>query len=677
MQKLLVNSDKEDIVDKEKILDYCLDWIKQITNRDMVELQKQREEALKYFFNDPLIVPHGAGRSKYTTSDLSDTVEWILPNLIKIFASGDDVVNLVPQGPEDVDAVNNMDELVNYQLKRKNDWFILLNDVFRDALLLKTGIIKFQWYKETKNIDKEFEGLSDMEFMSMLMQQDTEIIKHDTITVQQAIMDESGAQISPVISTHNVTVRYKTEDEYPLIEAVPPEEIGFPLTTKEIQSASFVFHRVKKDKWEVINTYGQDLFNEIKDSVAGFGDAYDAQMDLVEQERFRDLGYVNFIYDKDDSKYSIYECYYRDNDTGEPMLTVISGNIILRHETNKYGVPPFRIGTPIKLSHRTIGRSMHDLLKELHKIRTALTRQLLDNIYFSNNGRFIADKNRINFDDLINNNRPGGIINGDPSAIVPITPPPLQPWTFQVFEYFQQEKDYHSGIPRSFQGVNPNTLNKTYRGQAQQVGLAQQRIEIMARTFAEMLIAPLVEDVINLNIRFLQKKTALRVTNQWIDISPDNITNRADVIVNVGIGSGEKDTTIMYMQQLLGLYAQIYKAGMPIVTAQNAYSAMKELIKSMGYRNIDDFITNPESIKAVQGLLQAIQQHMMQMQQKGLPPDTVLMQAVQQAMLQMGVKNNNELNSGTNPNQATPQQPMPPMQPMNPQIMTPGGGYFG
>lgn len=450
MPGLSENSVKKDAVDKEKVLDFCLNWIKQITNRDMVELQRQREEALKYFFNDPLIVPHGTGRSKYTTSDLSDTIEWILPNLIKIFASGDEVVNLVPQGPEDVEAVKNINELINYQLRRKNDWFIVLNDCFRDALLLKTGIIKFQWHKEVKNIDKEFEGLNDMEFMSMLMQPNAEIVKHEAVTVQEAVIDEAtGTQISPAVTFHNATVRYKTEDEYPLIEAVPPEEVGFPLTTKEIQSSPFVFHRAKKDKWTVISDYGQELFDEIKDSVAGFGDTYDAHMDLVEQERFRDLGYVNFMYDREEQKYSVYECYYRDNDTGEPMLSVICGNIILRHEQNKYGVPPFRIGTPIKLSHRVIGRSMHDLLRELHKIRTALTRQLLDNIYFLNNGRFIADKNRINFDDLLNNNRPGGIINGDPSAITPITPPPLQPWTFQVFEYFQQEKDYHSGIPRS------------------------------------------------------------------------------------------------------------------------------------------------------------------------------------------------------------------------------------
>ncbi len=208
-----------------------------------------------------------------------------------------------------------------------------------------------------------------------------------------------------------------------------------------------------------------------------------------------------------------------------------------------------------------------------------------------------------------------------------------------------------------------------------QVQQATQQIEMMASLYAEMLVGPLVSDIVDLNIQFLKDATAIRVLNTPKIISPDNITNHADVIVNVGIGTGNKQETIMYMQQLMGIYAQVFKAGLNVVTPENVYKAMVELIKAMGFKNTDDFVTNPQLPQAVQALGQITMQLIQAAQQMGIQLPPQIMQALPQIMQTLGIQppppqtpqgqGNNELSGGTFPGQQPPQLPMQPAQPMN------------
>ena len=41
------------------------------------------------------------GRSNAVATDLRDTVEWALPQILRVFLSGDEVVKCEPTGPED------------------------------------------------------------------------------------------------------------------------------------------------------------------------------------------------------------------------------------------------------------------------------------------------------------------------------------------------------------------------------------------------------------------------------------------------------------------------------------------------------------------------------------------------------------------------------------------------
>jgi hypothetical protein len=601
MFKTMVKTDVTDV----KTIQFCIDAINKIDNQ-YSDIKTNNIDAFDYYFgvNYMKDIP---GRSQVYTSDLADTIEWIMPSLVKIFAGGDDVTSLTPRKKENAEQVAAHNELINYQIKVKNKWFIIINDWFKDALLLKRGAVKYQWHKEVEEEEKSYENLSEMELQQLASDPDVvrvSIDKENVLKNERLIgsIDERGMivpQVQPAVKSYNVTLTYQLVDEYPLIEAVPAEEYGFPIDTRDLDSCTMFYHRTKYKKWQFINKFGQEKFKNIEELKNTFHPTANDQS--VDEERFVDVGGLTggFFYDQMDDTWLVYECFYTNADNGKKWLSVICGNVLLKDEENKYKRPPFEVLTSIKLSHRIIGMSMFDLLKDLQRIRTSLLRQMLDEGYFNLNGRWLIDPTKVSFEDFLNANRPGGIIrtlNGQPAdenGIRQLQGNGLSQFSFALFEQIEKEKDYHTGVPRSFQGVTPDTLQKTMRGQNQQVMLAQQRIEMMARLFAEMGIAPLIRDIIDMNMRFLNKSQALKVVNDWIEVGPEDVVAKADVIINVGLGTTSKDILVQQNQQMIALYMQMYQIFGPILNDKILH-ALKELVKAMGYRDTQNWVPGEE-----------------------------------------------------------------------------------
>src|SRR6516164_6250934 len=78
------------------------------------KLSDERASALNYYMgNMSKDMPAPDGRSKAVSSDVADTIEGLMPPLMDIFASGDEVVQFAP-GPEDVAAAEQATDYVNH-----------------------------------------------------------------------------------------------------------------------------------------------------------------------------------------------------------------------------------------------------------------------------------------------------------------------------------------------------------------------------------------------------------------------------------------------------------------------------------------------------------------------------------------------------------------------------------
>jgi len=72
---------------------------------------------------------------------------------------------------------------------------------------------------------------------------------------------------------------------------------------------------------------------------------------------------------------------------------------------------------------------------------------------------------------------------------------------------------------------------------------------------------------------------------------------KTDCTVSTGIGFGSKNEQMAYLSQMIQFAAQAMSGGLQIVNEQNMYQMAKELVKSMGFANYQDFLTDPSQIE--------------------------------------------------------------------------------
>src|SRR6516165_822339 len=102
------------------------------------KLSDERASALNYYMgNMSKDMPAPDGRSKAVSSDVADTIEGLMPPLMDIFASGDEVVQFAPVGPEDVAAAEQETDYVNHV-------FMQQKSGLSGALLLHQGRAAFE-----------------------------------------------------------------------------------------------------------------------------------------------------------------------------------------------------------------------------------------------------------------------------------------------------------------------------------------------------------------------------------------------------------------------------------------------------------------------------------------------------------------------------------------------------
>lgn len=562
-------------LDKDKINAKCVGWLRDFSS-DMAQLQTAREQALKAY----MCQPYGnevEGRSQVVMSDVFNTIESILPSLMRIFAGSVDVVQVSGQGADDDEKASLMAELLNWQSRKSFNSFMVFYDWFKDAMMYKMGVVKYYWDKKTTYKAKEFAGLTVDELNVYLTRAD--FIVDSQKDNGDGIFDLKG--------------RIKTETSKPMVEVLPPEEFIFNVREKELRTC---FHKKRVHK-STLTKYGVTEA-DITDALT------EMSGDNLKGERFKDLGGQNFLADEEDTDMVyIYEGYYDEYKNGEPypVKVVIMGSKVIDVEENKYGKPPFRELSAIRLTHRLVGRSFYDLAGEVQKLKTALVRYILDNIYYQNNAQRVVNPYKINMDDLFTQNVPGGVvrtldINTPVSdAIMPVPTNPLPPQTFTFLEYADGSiLENRTGVTRYNQGLDSESLNKTAHGISQIMSASQQRIELIARIFAETGVKGLYEDIAQMNLDFMDRPTAIKINEQWKVIRPEDIDGQYDINIDVGIGTGTKEMIVQQLMQMLQLYmGGLVDAG--VATKQNVTEMIKSIWENMGFKNADKYIGMDEN----------------------------------------------------------------------------------
>jgi hypothetical protein len=296
-------------------------------------------------------------------------------------------------------------------------------------------------------------------------------------------------------------------------------------------------------------------------------------------------------------EYWLHESFIRTdyNDDGIAELRkvcTIGDYIFSNEEIDK--VPLISI-TPLKIPHKFFGLSVADLVMDLQLIKSTLMRNLMDNAYNQNFGRYAVLEGQANLDDLLTQ-RPGGVVRvKSPNAVMPLATPPLQPESFQMLGYLDEVREARTGVNKNTQGINADALTSHTTATAVNAVMtnAQSRVELIARQFAETGVKELMYCIYELLVKNQDKERMVMLRNEWIPIRPDMWDDKMDCTVSVALGNGSKDQQMSHLSQMMQFASQAMQGGLPIVTPENMYNLGAALIKAMGYQNVDDFLTKP------------------------------------------------------------------------------------
>jgi hypothetical protein len=574
-------------------------------------LTSQRKKSMEYYMGEKLGTEID-GRSQVVSTDVADTIETILPNLLRIFTASDQVVKCEPVKSEDVPLADQATNYINYIFNKDNPGFTILYTWFKDALVEKNGIVKVYWDDSTSVEQETYENLNDQEYQLLLDDENVEIVEEESFLDEKmkAAMDlllveatKQGRQVEeePDPMLHNCIIKRTSRGGKVKVENVPPEEFLIQRTAKSIEDATFVAHRVMKTRSDLIEM-GFD-----REVVENLPTSNNILLNNERLTRLSDIDQTPLNEGSEDATQDIeiYECYVKtdyDGDGVAELRKVIvageSGYEIL--ENMPCDNIPFCSLTPIIMPHRFYGRSVAELVEDVQLVKSTVMRQLLDNMYLTNNNRVAIMDGMVNLDDLLTS-RPGGVVRTKqpPSQVMlPMQSQTISQQAFPLLEYLDTVRETRTGITRYNQGLDADSLNKTATGVNAIMTQSQMRMELIARVFAETGIKDLFRRIFELTCKYQDKERIVELNNQFIPVKPTEWRNKFNISIVVGLGSGSKEQQIVMLNNILERQLQAFQLQgnreYPMVSLKNIYNSLSKIIENAGLKNTENYFVNPD-----------------------------------------------------------------------------------
>lgn len=547
------------------------------------QIASEQAKALQYYYGQ--MDGDEEGYSSAQSSDVWDVVEGMTPAVLKPFVASDDILTFSPFGAEDVQAAEQESDYVNYVATQKNDIFEQMVMWVKTGLLQKNGVVKYWWEKSQKVTAERYDGLSEEELLILYEQ----VEQSDNIEIVGASQYDGG---------YSVELKITNADGYATYSVVPPEEflISRDARSPNPKMAKFVQHRQKltlsklremgydvtsqdvdlsSSSDAALSQQAQARYNS-EEIAAGYDDSLD---DSMQETLYRET-YINVDYDMDG--------------IAELRKVCLIGNKVFANE--EVDEIPFAGWTPYPQPFKFYGRCPADEVIEVQEVKTTLIRQNLNNIYTINNNRtFISDG--VNVDDMINNALAGiiRVKKGTESINNHVYTAPIQPLGGIIqpqIEYWDSAKENRTGFTRYNQGMDANSLNQTARGISIITEQSNQKMELVARNFANGLKA-LMLGLHGLCRKHGSQQEIVRLRNKFVPVSPRDWKERYDMRISVGLGHADKQMQMQGVQMLLNAQKEQVAGNTGLVQPNNLYAGLSKFIEVLGFKDYQKYLTDP------------------------------------------------------------------------------------
>ena len=558
----------------------------------------ERAESTEYYLGNE---PEGTSslQSEFVSTDVRESVLFMLPSIMRTFFGTKKIVEFVPKGPEDIEVAQQQTDYINYVIQQKNAGFQVLYDVFKDALVRKTGFVKVFWDDSVTATTHEFTNIDPQSYQALIMDKNVEVVEesvtNETIVTIDPMTGEEVVQEIP--ASYDLTIRRLKPKDQVCIESVPPEEVLISRHARDIETASYVAHRMIKSVSDLV-AMGYD--QEEIEQYAGYGGSALDPESYEEQEARNPFD--NMVYpDRNDAGgkdvlYVEHYLYYDFDGDGidERIKVCTAGNGLEVLDVEPLDELPICMFCPDPEPHTAIGSCPADYLKPIQAAKSQIMRDTLDSLGHSIFPRMGVVEGQVNIDDVLNTDIGQPIRMRAPGMVQPFAVPFVGKEAFPVLGYLDEAKENRTGVSKASAGLNADALqSSTSSAVSATMSGAQGRVELICRHFAEGGLKAMFKTVNNLVIKHQDAQDVFRLNGKFVPVDPRYWDSDKDMVVNVAISKSSDEEKFQVLTQLAGKQEQIMQTlgpQNPLVSMQQYANTLTRMIELAGFQDAQTFV---------------------------------------------------------------------------------------
>jgi hypothetical protein len=575
------------------------------------------------------------GRSQVVMTTIRDTVNAVLPSLLRVFAGSEMAVEFVPNDETEVQMAADATLAINDIFWRKNSGFAqVLEPAFYDALVKKTGIL-YWWFEERERVrEYVYNGLTEEE-MSLILAQDPdmEVVAqtpcdddeddaptshqadpsdptHDPAVmgaIQQGIEqhlaeapeDHEFSMVIHIEQKFDFRVKRITRDKLVRVQAIPPEQFLINRSATCIEDALLVGRRQVVTISDLV-AIGFD-FDEILEN-GGSAPLYGVSSTNMEAE-VRDPSLLwgqSDTYGDDALRPVIYnELYVRIDRDGDGIAelyrvqTIGEEQYVLHAEIWEDDLPPMSLLCPFPTPHKAIGMSLADRLIDLQRINSQVWRHTLDAFSGSIHPRTAVLEGAVNLDDVMNTEIGAIIRMRQPGAVQEFVKSFNGQASMDLMTALENIKAERTGVSMASQGLDPEVLQSTTAtAVAATTAAADMTVEMIARRFAENGIKQMFAGLLRTMCRHIDEPlNVTRPDGSMTQVDPRTINPNLLLTTNVGLGKGKDQDRLGMLGQVLTYQIQMLtQVGItPIVGPEQLRNTLSSMLQIAGIKDVSRY----------------------------------------------------------------------------------------
>jgi hypothetical protein len=559
------------------------------------QIAEQRRKAIRFYYGRPF-GNEVEGQSKVVLTDVQDTIEWMMPELVRLFVGNDEIWEFDSTHPDYDDAALEATEVINHVFMHQCNGFQVLIDWFKTALLEKNGIVKPVWEERYEPKRETYRGMTQAQIEAVISDGSVQIVAFEENEGAKPVLDPETGESMP---TYNITTIQVFSEGNLKVYGVPPEE--FLIARRAIildNYTPFTAHRQKRTVSDLIALgYPAELVANLpSDDTPEFSQGRTERLS-------EDETYPMTMADRADPasrELWVTDCYMRIDEDGDGYAELRNILVVGEHSVTiiddiEVNDNPFCSITPNPMPHKFFGLSIADAVMDLQLIRSTLLRHGLDNIYATNHSRYGVIEDQVHIDDLLTSH-PGGVVrmtNKDAVFELPVKPMPHH--YADMIQFLEGVAEKRTGVSKWQQGPEANSMkNQTSDGISQVMQSAGQRISYVGQIFKNTGVKDLGSKLYRLFVENHSGPMAMKIRGEWQQVDPSRWPRNMNCTVKTGLSEAESSKKIGELQQVAGWQQTMIKEGMrDMVKPKHVYNTAKKITEAMGLR-VSEHFTDPK-----------------------------------------------------------------------------------